>query len=427
MKEFVLQYVWQHKLFVQHGLTTTLGENVTIIDLGKFNTDGGPDFFNAKVRIDDTLWAGNVEIHVHASDWNKHGHQHDEAYNSVILHVVLKADQEVYTQNNRMLPQLEMRFPISVEEQFDKLMNSRKWLPCSDDIHLVPSILWLSWHNALLYERIARKVTVLRSQLEKTGFNFDEVFFRVLARSYGFSINSDAFETLALSLPWHVVMKQRFDQVQLEALLMGQSGLLFKAYRNHQDDAYLKMLVDCFRFQQHKFQLKPIPSSLWRWLRLRPENFPEIRIAQLAALLANNHQLFSELIGEMDIEKWLELLGKAESSVYWQGHFRAGVSTPRKVARTGINSLHGLIINAVIPLAVCYAEHRGDVEMKEKVMGLLQLIPAENNVIIRNWKKAGVKVESAADSQALIQLYREYCEPKNCLRCRIGHKVLTIG
>jgi hypothetical protein len=427
MKEFVLQYVWQHKLFVQNDLTTTDGEYVEIIDVGKFNCDCGPDFFNAKVRIGVTLWAGNIEIHVNSSDWDRHSHQHDEAYNTVILHVVRKADKEVATASGRTLPQLELQFPNSVEEQFEKLMNSRKWLPCVDDLVSVPSFLWLSWKNALLHERIARKANELRLQLEQTGHNFEEVFFRVLAKSYGFSINSSAFETLALSLPWHVVMKQRLNLLSLEALLLGQSGLLLKAFRKHPDDAYLKSLVDCYRMLQHKYRLRPMPPSLWRWLRLRPDNFPEIRIAQLAAIMAKRHQLFSELIAEVAVFKWRDILSNAESSDYWKSHYMAGVSTPGKVPRTGLYSLYGLIINAVIPLGVCYAEYKGDPEMKEKLIELLSHIPVENNVIIRNWKRAGVKVESAADSQALIQLYRTYCEPKNCLRCRIGHKVLTIG
>ena len=426
MKESVLQYVWQHKLFVQHGLTTTTGQTLKVIDVGKLNTDGGPDFFNAKVQIGSTLWAGNVEVHVNSSDWYRHQHDTDEAYQNVILHVVLRADQEVIVNGRRRLPQLELKFPVSIEQRFEELEYSQKWLPCVDHLHKVPKLLWVSWKNALVYERLSQKVDEIQELLVKSNFHFEEVFFRVLARSFGFSINGPAFDALAATLPRQLVLKNRNSRLQLEALLLGQSGLLFKSYRRFPGDSYLEELSTEYRMQQHKFGLVPIQASRWRWLRLRPENFPEVRIAQLAAMVYDNDHLFASLMENIDIEYWFTLLGKPEVSEYWQYHFQGGIETTRKLHRAGHSSLTSIIINAVIPVAFSFAQYMGDFNLKEQLIVLLEQLPPENNVIIRNWKSS-TEVAHAADSQALIQLYRKYCEPKNCLRCRIGHAVLTLG
>lgn len=426
MKESVLQYVWQHKLFVQHGLTTTSGQVLKIIDVGKLNTGGGPDFFNAKVQIGSTIWAGNVEVHVNSSDWYRHQHQQDDAYQNVILHVVLRADQEVIINGRRRLPQLELKFPASIEERFEELEYSQKWLPCADHLHKVPGLLWLSWKNALVYERLSQKVDDIRDLLVKCNFHFEEVFFKVLARSFGFSINSQAFEALAATLSWSLVLKNRNSRMQLEALLLGQSGLLNKSYSRFPNDNYLKELTAEYQLQQQKFGLVPIQASLWRWLRLRPENFPEVRIAQLAALVADNDHLFSTLMEQIDLRHWQTVLAKPVQSEYWQHHFQGGIETTRHLHRAGISSLTSLMINAIIPVAFSFAQYKGDFNLKEQLVVLLEQLPPENNVIIRNWKSA-TDVANAADSQALLQLYRKYCEPKNCLRCRIGHAVLTLG
>lgn len=427
MKESVLQYVWQHKLFVQHGLTTTTGQQVKIIDVGRLNADSGPDFFNAKVQLDYTLWAGNIEIHVNSSDWYRHHHDDDDRYNSVILHVVLRADQEIIVAGHRQLPQLELKFPEQIERRFEELTFSSRWLPCIDHLEKVPPLVWLSWKNALIYERLTTKVSEIRDQLVAKRFDFDEVFFSVIARSFGFSINGAAFEAMAKSVSWLVVLKNRNSLLQLEALLMGQSGLLFKAQRNFPADEYLHALATEYRLQQHKYGLIPIPASLWRWLRLRPENFPEIRIAQLASLLYSNDHLFRDFVENPELEYWMQILSQSEVSEYWKYHVLAGVPTSKQLIRPGTASLTGLIINAVVPMSFCYAEYLANFAMKEKLVTILERLPVENNVIVRNWKKAGVDAVSASDSQALIQLYKKYCETKNCLRCRIGHTVMTAG
>jgi len=424
MKESVLQYVWQHKLFVQHGLTTTAGQTVKVIDVGKLNTDGGPDFFNAKVRIGSTLWAGNVEVHINASDWYRHHHDTDETYQNVILHVVLRADQEVLINGRRRLPQLELKFPESIEQRFEELEYSQKWLPCVDHLHKVPEVLWVSWKNALVYERLSQKVEEIREKLLKSNFHFEEVFFRVLARSFGFSINGPAFDALASTVPWQLVLKSRQSRELLEALLLGQSGLLLRSCRRFPGDAYLQELSGEYRLQQQKFGIEPMQASLWRWLRLRPENFPEVRMAQLAALVCDNEHLFATLMEKVDIEHWKLVLGKPVMSEYWQHHFLGGKETKKKLHGAGASSLNSIILNAVIPVAFSFAQYKGDFNLKEQLIELMEQLPPENNVIIRNWRSA-TEVSHAADSQALLQLYRKYCEPKNCLRCRIGHAVLT--
>ena len=424
MKEFVLHYIWQHKLFVQSCLRTTDGDSIEVIDVGKPNANAGPDFFNAKVKIGNTVWAGNVEIHTLSSDWNKHNHQHDPVYQNVILHVVKKADVPVFLSDGESVPQLELVYPQDIESNYETLLVSSRWVACADRINDVPGIYIQTWMSALLTERLEQKVAEIQTMLLKNNYHWEETFFVLLCKSFGFSVNGDAFVALAKSTPWSIIQKNQNSIFQLEALLFGQSGLLEKVVET---DAYIDSLKREYAFQQQKYNLNKCNAKLWRLLRLRPDNFPYIRIAQLVSLLFTQKKLFSNIIKNPDIEILKGLFETVEPSAYWKSHYLLGISSVVKSKRIGINSIHSILINAVVPMVFCYASNKSNQQLKDKALAILDDLPAEKNLIMRKWIENGLNIKSASDSQALIQLFKCYCEDKKCLRCNIGHKVLTIS
>lgn len=421
MKESILHYVWQNKLFSLQNLTTTDAESVEVVDVGRINTDAGPDFFNAKIKIADTIWAGNVEIHTHSSDWNKHNHQLDKAYDSVILHVVSTVDTEIFRTDGTMIPQLELKFPAFIAHNYEQLCSQQKWIPCADKIHLVPAIFIQSWKNALLAERLEQKMNAIEVLLKDNNQHWEEAFYITLARSFGFGINNQAFESLAKSLPVSILGKHKDQLFQLEALLFGQSGLLCL----DELDEYPTSLKKESDFLQSKYGLTPIKKSEWKLLRLRPDNFPHVRIAQFAALVHSSSKLFSKIVENPDIE-YIQQLFSCETSSYWNTHYLFANESVLNVKRLGKLSVNGIIINTVVPFLFCYASQKKNDELKDKTLQILERIPAERNSIVSNWKNLDLKVENAFDSQALLQLKKQYCDEKKCLRCRIGHKVLTL-
>ena len=298
MKESILHYVWQNKLFTAHDLKTTDGEKLEIIDVGRNNTDAGPDFFNAKIRIGETLWAGNVEIHTCSTEWFRHNHQWDKTYDSVILHVVLKADSEVYRRDGDKIPQLELNYSKQIEFNYDNLFLEQKWIPCSDKISLVPSIFIQSFKSALLTERLEQKMNSIEQLLSENNQHWEEAFYITLARSFGFGTNSQAFESLAKSVSISILGKHKENILQLESLLFGQAGLLNADI----GDEYLVRLKKEYDFLQVKYGLVPIEGSQWKLLRLRPDNFPHVRIAQFAALIHSSKKLFSKIVENPQIE-----------------------------------------------------------------------------------------------------------------------------
>jgi len=420
MKESILHYIWQQKLFTQQGLQTTDGELVEVIDVGKLNTDAGPDFFNAKVKIGQTLWAGNVEIHTLASDWNKHNHQSDKSYDTVILHVVKKADIEICRHEGEKIPVLELKYPAEIEQNYETLINEKKWIACADKIQDVPAIFIHSWKNALLTERLWLKTNHIQQLLDENNQHWEEAFYITLARSFGFGTNSQAFEMLAKSISLAILGKHKNDLFQIEALLFGQAGLLEK----ENTDEYFQKLKKEFGFLKAKFDLKPIDGAQWKLLRLRPENFPHIRIAQFAAIIHSSTKLFSKII-EMPEADYLISLFRCEPSEFWKTHYHFAEKSTEKSKKLGKSSIYSLLINTVIPFVYYYAHQKGNEELKEKALTLLDKIPAEKNSIITGWQNLGIKVETAYDSQAFLHLKKLYCDEKKCLRCRIGHKVLT--
>ena len=421
MKESILHYIWQNKLFIAQHLQTTDGESIEVIDIGKYNTDSGPDFFNAKIKIANTLWAGNIEIHTHSSDWKKHNHQINKAYDSVILHVVSVADEDVFRIDGERIPQLELKYPNHIEINYDKLITDQKWIPCADKIAFIPDIFIQSWKSALLTERLEQKMTVIENLLLASNQHWEEAFYIILARSFGFGTNSQAFESLAKSLPVSVLGKHKDNLFQLEALLFGQAGLL-----SNSTGDYTAQLKQEYHFLKVKFELQPIDSSQWKLLRLRPDNFPHVRIAQFAALIHSSSKLFSKIVENPDIE-YLRGLFACEPSDYWTTHYLFGAESKSKSKRLGDQSVYSILINTVVPFIFCFASHKGNEELKDKALQILENIPAEKNTIVTGWQNLSLKSESAYDSQAFIHLKKQYCDEKKCLRCRIGHKVLTLN
>jgi hypothetical protein len=422
MKESILHYVWQNKLFTAHDLKTIDGERVEIVDVGKFNTDAGPDFFNAKIKIGDTLWAGNVEIHTRSTDWKKHNHQVDKVYDSVILHVVAEVDDEVYRVDGEKIPQLKLTYPAQIETNYERLINEQKWIPCADKIGMVPGIFIQSWKNALLTERLEQKMNAIERLLADNNQHWEEAFYITLARNFGFGMNNQAFESLAKSLPMSVLGKHKDSLFQLEALLFGQSGLLEK---NDATDEYFRELKQEYHFLKAKFELQPIDGSQWKLLRLRPDNFPYIRIAQFAALVHSSTKLFSKMVENPNID-YLQQLFLCEPTDYWKTHYLFSTASPSKTKKLGSQSINTILINTVVPFLFCYASQKGSEDLKESALQILEKMPSERNAIVTGWQNVGVDSVSAYDSQALIQLKKQYCDEKKCLRCRIGHKVLTL-
>lgn len=427
MKEFVLHYVWQHRLFVQHDLFTTDGRRVEVVDVGKLNMHAGPDFFNAKIKIENTIWAGNVEIHHVSSDWNKHKHQQDAKYKNVILHIVKKADVPVFLPDGQPIPQLEISFSKEIEKNIESLLQSTKWIACEAKLPAISSLYWSDWKTTLTTERMIRKSYEIYDLLNLNQNNWEETCFIVLAKSFGFSVNKEGFYQLAKSIPWTAILKSKNDLQSLEALLFGQAGLLADVEDDIVDDTmnYIINLKREYKVLQAKYHLQAIDNQLWRMLRLRPDNFPYIRIAQLANLLHTYTDLFNSIIYSQNIADWLYILDRVYVSEYWRTHYRFREKSKAKDKYLGIQSIYSILINVFLPLLFAYATKNQDEDLKNRALVFLDKIPAENNYITRKWAELGVEIATAADSQALIHLYKNYCEEKNCLRCRIGYKVLT--
>ena len=427
--EKLLYYIWKYKLFPLKPLQTTDGQKLEIIDPGLFNRDAGPDFFNAKVKIGDTVWVGNIEIHEKSSCWYTHGHQHDPHYNNVVLHVAETADRTVVTQDGKTLPQLELKIPPYLQENYQELCRTTDYPRCHRIIPQIDRLTAHSWMNALLYERIAERAQAVTNRLQAAQGDWERAYFCTLARNFGFGINGDAFEEWARHIPLQTVAHHRDDLFQVEAVFMGQAGLLDfdtvpKKYRDEAiDDNYYPRLKREYDYLAHKFSLQPMQPATWKFLRLRPQNFPHVRISQLAQLYYNQTAGFSRLLEAQTIEDIHALLA-THATPYWESHYTFGCPSLKNAKRLTPNSLNLLIINTVVPVLYAYGQTHGNDSYCERALRLLEPIKAENNYITRQWAECGIKVDNAADSQALIQLKKAYCDRNYCLHCRFGYEFL---
>ena len=417
--EQLLHYVWKHKIFPLKELKTTTGQQVEVIDTGLANTDAGPDFFNAKLKLDGVLWIGNIEIHERSSDWFKHGHHADAGYNSVILHIASEIDTEISRSNGERIPQIQLICPEAVRTNYKELLETDSYPPCYRIIPSLPPFTAHSWMTALQMERFEQKATLLNERLKRCQGNWEDAFFITLARNFGFGLNGDAFETWAHRLPFRAVDKHRNDLIQIEAIFFGQAGIL----EDSDGDGYYLRLKKEYTYLQHKFGLIPMDASLWRFLRLRPANFPHIRIAQLACLYHRAYGLLSRIMETETLQGVRDIL-KGGTSEYWLTHYTFGGSSPSRPKTLSNTSLDLLIINTVVTFLYAYGLHKGNRVLCARAGSFLEELKAENNYITRMWEQCGMKASNAADSQALIQLKKEYCDKKKCLYCRIGYEYL---
>ena len=417
--EQLLHYVWKHKIFSLKELKTTTGQQVEVIDTGLANTDAGPDFFNAKLKLDGVLWIGNIEIHERSSDWFKHGHHADAGYNSVILHIASEIDMEISRSNGERIPQIQLICPEAVRTNYKELLETDSYPPCYRIIPSLPPFTAHSWMTALQMERFEQKATLLNERLKRCQGNWEDAFFITLARNFGFGLNGDAFETWAHQLPFRAVDKHRNDLFQIEAIFFGQAGIL----EDSDGDGYYLRLKKEYTYLQHKFGLIPMDASLWRFLRLRPANFPHIRIAQLACLYHRAYGLLSRIMETETLQGVRDIL-KGGTSEYWLTHYTFGGSSPSRPKTLSNTSLDLLIINTVVTFLYAYGLHKGNRVLCARAGSFLEELKAENNYITRMWEQCGMKASNAADSQALIQLKKEYCDKKKCLYCRIGYEYL---
>lgn len=429
--EQLLHYVWKHRLLPSEKMTATDGRTVEIIDPGLHNHDAGPDFFNAKVRVGGTLWVGNVEIHDRASDWNLHGHSADRAYDSVVLHVVGEADCEARDSTGRVVPQVRVEVPPEVAANYRELMTTDRFPPCYRIVPELRRMTVSSWLAALQTERLERKTEDIRRRAALADGSWEDACFVTLARNYGFGINGDAFEEWAANVRLSAVAHHRDDLFQIEAVFMGQAGLLdpeaipARCREEAASDGYFRRLCEEYRYLAHKFSLTPMDWRRWRFMRLRPQNFPHIRISQLANLYHGRRMSLSALTECATLEEVRDLL-RTRVTPYWETHYTFGSESARHDKCLSETSLNLLVINTAVPVLFAYGRHTGREELCERATDLLERLRPENNRIIRMWRDCGLEVRSAGDSQALIQLKNEYCDRRDCLRCRIGYEYLKV-
>lgn len=421
--EKILQYVWQHRLWKRDSLVTNDGQRIVVIDPGLLNTDAGPDFFNAKLKIGDRLWAGNVEIHTRASDWFRHNHHKDLAYDSIILHVVEKDDCEIRRANGELIPQCELVVSPMFAESYRNFVETDQFAPCGKRLKEIPQLFINDWLDALGFERMISKCERINDLLEIYSGSWEDVCYVTLARSLGFGINNDAFERLARRTPFNIVGKISDSQLQIEALLFGQAGLLMPDETGH--DSYYAHLCSEYAFLSRRFSLKPMDGSIWKFFRIRPQNFPVRRIALLSRFLYGGFRMMNQLMETTSVEDLRSLINRPLDG-YWATHYsfeHESASSPSALSRASADIL---IINTVVPLLYAYGEYFGSKTHSARAVSFLEEMQPERNSIVEQFANVGLKAQNAFESQALIELRRNYCEAHKCIYCRIGHRLLSI-
>lgn len=427
MKEEFLHYLWKYGLYDKDGLCDAEGNRITVVNPGSYNRDSGPDFFNARILIAGTHWAGNVEIHTHSSHFNTHGHRTDPAYNNVILHVVAFNDARVFNEAGQELLTVGLKFNPVLYDRYEELVNNPCAIACQDYTAGIDPVLVRQWLNALAIERLARKSEVIVSIAAETGNDWEEVFYRMICRYFGFRVNSEPFEMLARVLPFRIIRKHSDDVFRIEALLFGSAGMLDEGlFREAINDRYYVDLIKEFKVFASKYSLKPLHGYIWKFGRLRPVNFPTLRISQLARMLTVSGGLFSRVLEEDDPEKMKKLF-EVPASEYWEEHYVFGKKVLNTSRKTGSQATDILLINAVIPCMFVYGRERARQDLCDKAVSFLETLPPEDNVVIKEWKDAGIGAGSALYSQALLQLRNEYCRKRRCLDCRIGGRLISQG
>lgn len=424
MQEALLHFVWQFQLFSPTGLATTADQlPVRVQKTGYHNHNAGPDFMNARVQVGDTLWAGHVELHVKASAWFQHGHHRDPAYGNVILHVVMY-DDRTDPQSGELahIPCIALNRQIdhTLLDRYHHLHTNQRWIPCADQFHTVSGMTITHWLNRLQVERLQEKAELVDRLLQENRNDWSQTVYQLLARNFGFKVNAEAFERLSRLMPFRVIRKHADQLFQLEALLMGQAGLLSEDF----EESYPSSLKQEYQFLSEKYELVPMGAHEWNRLRLRPANFPPIRIAQLAALLYHTPDLFNFMLNTESLPA-LRSQCQVGASTYWQSHYWPGKKAKRSSGKQlGRRSLDNLLINTVIPFLFTYGKMRDENTLIERALSWLEQLPPEQNHILHKWQDLGAPNHHAAHSQALLYLKRHYCDKKQCLSCEIGTTLL---
>lgn len=420
--EKLMQYVWKHRLWRSEDMVTNTGKKVRVVDPGLLNTDAGPDFFNAKIEIDGHMWVGNVEMHYRATDWKRHRHDSDKAYDSVILHVVAKDDAPVRRTNGELIPQLVLEVSPQFNADYASLVGATIEVPCATKIKQVPHLTIVEWVESLAFERLHGKVERIHQLLDSFNGSWEDVCYVTLARNFGFGINNDAFERLARRTPLRLLGKHSDSVLQIEALLFGQAGML-DAQKPGMDSYYNQLCTE-YAFLSNKFQLTPMEKESWKLFRIRPQNFPYRRIAMLAQFIEGGFRMMNRIL-EAEGEKEMRALFEVELSGYWTKHYTFGKPNERATATLSRSSINIILINTVAPLLYAYGELTGNYEMTDKAIKLLEDLRAESNSIVSHFVAYGIDCPDALTSQALVQLKREYCDARKCIYCKIGHHLLS--
>ncbi|NAS29656.1 DUF2851 family protein [Flavobacteriaceae bacterium R38] len=423
MREDFLHYLWKHGKFENTKLNTTQGEVIQIFSVGEHNLNAGPDFFNVKLSIAGQLWAGNLEIHIKSSDWYVHHHEKDIRYNNVVLHVVWQDDMVVFRKDESIIPTLELKRYVSeklISNYETLLKREKKFINCEKNIRNINRFILNNWKERLYIERLEQKSKPIFKELEASKNDWEATLFRMLAKNFGLTVNGDAFYEMAKMIPFDIIRKIQHDALSLEALLFGVSGLLKND--NDVENVYQKELLERFNFLKRKFSDIKASQFTPKFFRLRPNNFPTIRLSQLAMVYTNYRNVFSKLILSKNIEETFVVLN-VRASDYWETHYTFGKTSAYRKKNVSKEFISLLIINTIIPLQFCYARYKGDA-IDEELIARITALPAEKNQIIEKFKALKLELDSAIDSQALLQLYRYYCTQNQCLHCAIGNAIL---
>ena len=423
MTESFLHYVWQYQYFDRSDLRTTDGEPVSVFVPGIKNSDAGPDFFNARIRIGAVSWIGNVEIHIFSSGWTAHKHDLDDAYENVILHVVWKEDKKIKRKDDSGLPTIELKNRVDnvLLLQYRQLVNHPGSIPCARFFSDVKWITKVSMLEKALVQRLQTKANQVLQMFERNKHDWEETAYQLLSRNFGFKVNSEPFQQLAQALPYKTLMKHADKIVQVEALLFGQAGFL----ESTTGDDYFAVLKREYSLLSKKYglELKRLHKTQWKFLRLRPANFPSLRLAQLASLLHQQQSIFSRIVEASSYQSFLRIFGVTQSE-YWQTHYQFSKPMPEPVPALGETSINNIIINTAVPLLAGYGKYRDDQLFIDRAVEILQNTVSETNSIVTSWKELGFDSRSAGDSQSLIELYNNYCLRRRCLDCNIGFSII---
>lgn len=423
--EDILHHIWKYKLFFLQQLQTQEGECLKIISSGIHNHDAGPDFQEAKIQIGETTWAGNVEIHIKSSDWNKHQHQKDKAYDNVVLHVVWEADEAIFRTDGTLIPTLELknRVEASILQNYQQLKENNFWIPCERQLKEVDQFTKQQCLDRMILERLESKAHVIQDIYQELKGSWEDTFYVILARSFGFKINALPFEVLAKNLPQKLFAKHKDQTILIESLVFGMSGLLDRSF----SDIYPLKLQREFRYLKSKYRLQSLAPESWKFAKTRPENFPTIRLSQFAALVVRSQHLFSKILNMEKLEDYASLFSDLPIHPYWETHFLFDKEIKKRSIQIGKSSINNILINTLVPLLFFYGKQLKEEIYVERAFKILEQVKPEVNQVVKGFKALDFKAQHALDTQALIHLKKYFCDRKNCLNCGIGLKILRTA